>query len=106
LVTPSPFGEGAQGGPHAARFHEGGSGAGGLFKRATLECGGAFAIHDLCGCQPIHEAFERADGIDPHAKAGIIGVHEVEPEPSSNEGEGRCGIVGARGHTAKIARPS
>ena len=102
LLATSAFGEYAEGGAYAARFHERGRRARGLNQRPSRKRRSAFGINHLRGGEPRDEALKRVDCIETHAEAGVVRIHEVEPEATADEG-GR-GIRRARGHDAKIAR--
>ncbi len=104
LIGAPAFGEDAQRGANASGLDERRRRAGGLGEGASDQCRCPLGVDDTRRLEPSDIALEGVDRVHAHAETRVVGVHEVEPEPSTDEDEGGVLWTPGRRHHAKIAR--
>ena len=87
------FGERAKGGAHATRVDQRGGGTRGLLLRAAAHPLQALGVEDAGDVEKSHQRLEVTQEIETRTAAHVVGVHEVQPEPLTDEDERRGGRV-------------
>ena len=83
IAERAAFGERAQRGAHASRVDERRGRAGRLLLGAAANAAGAFGVEHRGRLEPAHHRVEVAQRVE--AANAELGVHEVEPEPLTDE---------------------